>query len=95
MNYWAAELTNLPEVTQPLWDYMEVGMHNTMSFAHIDHPDRKRGYQEGRKPLLHFTIAQWAGLHMTRYVHNIDQLLQTTDDALDERMCLHVNLRSS
>ncbi|VDB95612.1 unnamed protein product [Peniophora sp. CBMAI 1063] len=23
MNYWAAELTNLPEVTQPLWDYME------------------------------------------------------------------------
>ncbi|KZV74234.1 glycoside hydrolase family 95 protein [Peniophora sp. CONT] len=23
MNYWMAELTNLPEVTQPLWDYME------------------------------------------------------------------------
>ncbi|KAI0030348.1 glycoside hydrolase family 95 protein [Vararia minispora EC-137] len=23
MNYWFAELTNLPEVTQPLWDYME------------------------------------------------------------------------
>ncbi|KZV74228.1 glycoside hydrolase family 95 protein [Peniophora sp. CONT] len=23
MNYWAAELTNLPEVTHPLWDYME------------------------------------------------------------------------
>lgn len=24
MNYWLAELTNLPQVTQPLWDYIEV-----------------------------------------------------------------------
>ena len=61
MNYWAAELTNLPEVTESLWNYMEVMCAYTGVCSELNTCYRKRGcLGEKRRPSL-CIIVLWDG----------------------------------